>query len=257
MGLGANLIESVYRYIVSVEYPVVSMINYSLAPIGIILLAWGGVNEIRYGLISMENHEKSIKKEREELEDQRKEEIERIGRDLHDNIGNSLASILGFLSLKKPNLPLINEQITKLIKEIRLISHSIVKDDNLILTERIQKLIERLNDSTEIDFSFTTSILKFNEYLLPFQQQNLYFIIQEVLINSIKHASPSEVSIQLFEDEDDITITIEDDGAGMDIKNQEDGIGLGNIYKRAEISNFKLFLDSSKRGTCVIIQIQK
>jgi len=50
--------------------------------------------------------------------------------------------------------------------------------------------------------------------------------------NVIKHANASKLSIQLYKDEEGITVTIEDNGVGFEQGNSKEGIGLSNIKSR-------------------------
>jgi signal transduction histidine kinase len=86
-------------------------------------------------------------------------------------------------------------------------------------------------------------------------QQNIYMITQELLTNIIKHAKATEASIQVFwREEGMLQFIIEDDGIGFLARGESTGIGLKNAFKRAEISQLKLSIDSSPQGTNFIIE---
>ena len=88
------------------------------------------------------------------MEEVRKREVEAIGRNLHDNVGNILASALGYLNLKSPNTHLSQHLVKEAINEIRFLSHNLVKDEDLPLSVKLEALIGRLNDFSNILFLF-------------------------------------------------------------------------------------------------------
>jgi signal transduction histidine kinase len=189
------------------------------------------------------------------MEGIRKTEVETIGRNLHDQVGNTLASALGYMNMKTLKVDLVQKLIMDAINDIRFLSHNLVKDEDKPLTEKLETLVSRFNDFSTINFQYSDfSNAKINS-LEPLNQQNIYMIIQEILTNIIKHSKATEAYIQIFEHKKNMTITIEDDGIGMGNLNESKGIGLKNIQKRAEVSNLKITTDSTPNGTNFIIEI--
>jgi signal transduction histidine kinase len=223
-----------------------------LAVISIVVLS---IFELREKLVTRRNYEENLNFLKESMEDVRKIEVEAIGRNLHDNVGNILASALGYLNLKSPNTDLSQHLVKDAINEIRFLSHNLVKDEDIPLSVKLEALISRFNDFSNIVFIFEDfSVGKINQ-LEKTTQQNIYMITQEVLTNIIKHSKATETFVQIFERENNtIQITIEDDGIGIQNFNENAGIGLKNINKRALISNLKLTVDSTPAGTNFIIE---
>ncbi len=258
VGLGISLGESLYRLFISTDYPFIPLVNFTLAPTAILLLAIGGINEVRYELISKERLENMLVRERSQLDEVRKEEIERIGRDLHDGIGNSLASILGYLSLKEIRREKIQGLLIDLIQEVRIISHRLVKGGSVPLSLRLNTLVEGFNEFSTTNFRFFDYSSGELAKLEPFRQDNLYYMVQELLNNTLKHAHATEVTLQVFVSEDGLMITVDDDGVGMRNPDENSwGIGLKNTHKRAKLSDFKFYIDSSATGTNTIIEINQ
>jgi signal transduction histidine kinase len=78
----------------------------------------------------------------------------------------------------------------------------------------------------------------------------LYRSIRETLINIAKHARAKLVKVVLSKVENDIEITIEDDGKGFDIaalKDKPKGLGLFSVRERLRHIGGKLVIES-KRG---------
>jgi signal transduction histidine kinase len=84
----------------------------------------------------------------------------------------------------------------------------------------------------------------------------LYRTLQEALTNVIKHAQASQVWVDLSMDDDQITLTIQDNGIGIAEKKSESyGIGLAGLRERITIAGGTLTLNSRpKRGTILSAQ---
>ena len=83
-----------------------------------------------------------------------------------------------------------------------------------------------------------------------------YRIIQELVSNALKHSRASEIIVQLTQHPDHLNVTVEDNGVGFDQTVTGEGIGLKNIYSRADLLNAYINIDSGKgRGTLASIDI--
>jgi signal transduction histidine kinase len=83
----------------------------------------------------------------------------------------------------------------------------------------------------------------------------LYRTLQEALTNVIKHAHASQVWVDLSLDDDLVTLTIQDNGAGFGEKPATNGIGLAGLRERITIAGGTLTVSSTpKRGTILSAQ---
>jgi signal transduction histidine kinase len=229
--------------------------SFLSTPIIIIALAYLSIDNFRKELISKDNSDKNLNLMRQNIEEIRKSEVENIGRNLHDNVGNTLTTALGYLNLKTVNVDMMKKLLMDSINEIRFLSHNLVKDDEKPIQEKMESLVNRFNEFSSINFQFTDfSEGKINQIEL-IKQSNIYMIIQEILSNIIKHSKASEAYIQIFDNQSYFQINIEDDGIGMNNNSASNGIGLQNIHKRADLSNAKIIIDSTPSGTSFIIEI--
>jgi signal transduction histidine kinase len=245
-----RLLSNKYYVILKSDYIIITSVTIGLAIVGIYLL--------REQLVTRKKLEENLGQLKETLEDIRKTEVEAIGRNLHDNVGNILASAMGYLHLRSPNTETTENLIKEAIQEIRFLSHNLVKDEDIPLLKKLESLVYRFNDFSVIRFSFENFSEHRINQLDKITQQNIYMIIQEVLTNIIKHSKATEAFIQVFEREDKILqFTIEDDGIGIGNFLESNGIGLKNINKRANMSNLKLTVDSTPAGTNFIIETPK
>lgn len=216
-----------------------------------------GVSLLREQLVTRKKLEQNLTLLRVSLEDIRKNEVETIGRNLHDNVGNMLASVLGYLNLKNQNPEVAKNLLNDTINEVRFLSHTLVKQDNLPITDKLEILVSHFNDFSPIRLYFNDySLGKLNK-IEALRQQNLYMIIQEALTNVVKHSKATKTYIQVFDQEGQLQVTIEDDGIGMVSGVVQEGIGLKNMYKRAELSAFKVTVDSNASGTNIIIEVHE
>jgi signal transduction histidine kinase len=235
------------NFFIQVHHPSFILAAMGLSTISIFLL--------REQLVTRKKLEKNIEQIKEAMDSIRKTEVETIGRNLHDQVGNTLASALGYLNLKTLKVDLAQKLIMNAINEIRFLSHNLVKDEDKPITEKLEALVSRFNDFSTINFQYSDfSNAKINS-LESLNQQNIYMIIQEIMTNIIKHSKATEAYIQIFEHEKSIAINIEDDGIGMENLKGNKGIGLKNIQKRVEVSNLKITTDSTPNGTNFIIEI--
>lgn len=86
----------------------------------------------------------------------------------------------------------------------------------------------------------------------------VYRIVQELINNAMKHAKAKEVVVQLFQRDNALILTIEDDGKGFNSKkiNFDKTLGLNSITSRAKALNGIFNLDTSPgRGTIASVEI--
>ncbi|ODS86188.1 MAG: hypothetical protein ABS46_01405 [Cytophagaceae bacterium SCN 52-12] len=218
------------------------------------LLAYFTVKQLLRQLTSKAELERRLTQIKMEMTDMRKEEVQKIGRNLHDQLGNTLASVLGYANMEIPDLKQVQSLLKRAIQEIRFMSHNLVKDDDQPLSEKIATVIDRFNDFSAIHFRFADYSGGKTDRLDEVQQQNIYLIIQELLTNAVRHSKAYEVVVQAFEYETSVQFTIEEDGIGFDPDRETDGLGIRNMYKRAELAGLRLTIESSVgNGTNVII----
>lgn len=219
------------------------------------MMAYFTLKQLLYQLTSKAELERRLTGIKLSMDDMRKEEVQKIGRNLHDQLGNTLASSLGYLNARQVDLGKVQMLVNEAIKEIRFMSHNLVKDDNLLLTEKIDNMVDRFNDFSDISFHFLDYSEGKVNGLSILKQQNIYLVIQEIFTNAIKHSHAQELTIQAFSQNNMVQISIEDDGVGFDVKTNTKGLGVKNMFKRAELGSFSLTIDSSPgNGISIIIE---
>lgn len=185
------------------------------------------------------------------------EERRRIAEELHDDIGASLSGIqLKVESHEKEEY--IGQQIKKVATRVREISHDLMPPNVQELD--LKSIVEDYLEDVSISLN---KIIKFHYHqdseALPLSNEvklNLFRILQESLQNIVKHADASNVEIQCNHFEDYINLIIEDDGKGMKVDSQNEGIGLRNIGSRVQLLNGTFEIDSApRRGTILSIHL--
>jgi two-component system, NarL family, sensor kinase len=86
----------------------------------------------------------------------------------------------------------------------------------------------------------------------------VYRIVQELITNTIKHAASKTAIVQLTKINQQLTITVEDEGKGFDttLLQQAKGIGWTNIQHRVDFLKGKLDVNSQPgKGTSVHIEL--
>lgn len=194
------------------------------------------------------------------IEGQEKERSE-IGRELHDNINQLLTAIKLYLNAASANPSIKDEMISrsienlsKCIEEIRKLSSSLVPPslDADSFTAVIKDLAEPIKLATSINIKYNIDNLH-ADALTDVQQVNVYRIIQEHLNNILKHAKAKNVNILMQYENNQITLSIKDDGEGLDVTARRKGIGFNNIQSRAELLNGKMNIISRPGKGCLLV----
>lgn len=189
-----------------------------------------------------------------------------IGKELHDNVNQILSTTKLYLEVahsdENDRLNLIRmgmNNISDAINEIRTISRSLVPASigDLGLVESVHDLLEsiKITRTFNVDFQHSGEIdNKLNEQ----QKLMLFRIVQEQVNNIIKHSGAHNLVIALHEDNNEIRMSIADDGKGFDPEQVKlkKGLGLTNIMSRAELFNGKVDIKAAPgKGCCLTVSI--
>ena len=103
-----------------------------------------------------------------------------------------------------------------------------------------------------------------NSNYIPLEGQHekemmMFRLFQEILNNILRHANATEITIQLTQKENLLSLSIQDNGQGFDVDEmlkKQKGMGLHNIQKRASmIEGNALFNSAPGKGTVITIVI--
>ncbi|MDZ7843456.1 MAG: PAS domain S-box protein [Anaerolineales bacterium] len=208
------------------------------------------------------------------IEEAEEKERTRLARELHDQVGQSLA-LLGF------NLNMIKEQLEKsedqdltrlddaqaILEEITSGIRSVMDDlrpsilDDYGLQAALNWYVDKFRDRTNISASVEGEALK--PRLSSQKESMLFRIAQEALTNVARHARAGQVTVTLQEEQNQVQLIIEDDGVGFDPDQVQEfsknrGWGLVNMEERAARIDGKFRLDSSPgQGTAVTVLVPR
>ena len=164
-----------------------------------------------------------------------------LGKELHDNVTQLLAASRLYLDLAKrnkinrdDNLNRSSEYTLTAIEEIRKLAKGLVSNvvNNVGLCNAIHSMMDDLMKAYPIKIICKMDD-DLNILMSPRFNLDIFRIVQEQLNNIIKHAKASRVKINLFRKEDDIVLSVIDNGIGFDVAKKVTGIGIINMKSRA------------------------
>jgi len=188
------------------------------------------------------------------------DERRKLGSELHDNVGQILASAqlyLGMAIKAEPDkeekyLAETRKYLAMAINEIRDISHRVFPGflEDISFPEAIGDLLDGMNPGRNLNIVFEYDSHLLNEFINADIKLNIYRILQEQLNNIHKYSKATAIIIELRTKDSRIKLKISDNGVGFDSNKIKPGIGLMNIKKRAELFSGKFLLETSPQGGC-------
>jgi signal transduction histidine kinase len=193
-------------------------------------------------------------------------ERQRLARELHDETGQALTSILlGLKPLedaladdpKRTALAELRELVVNALQDVRRLAVELrpaVLDD-YGLVPALERLIDAFAEQSDVRIDFHSAL---GETRLPSEVETaLYRVVQESLTNIVKHADAGNISVSLARRESGVAAVIEDDGAGFDPRAADgDGIGLLGMRERLALIDGRLEIESRPgAGTTVVAEV--
>lgn len=185
----------------------------------------------------------------------------RLAKDLHDGLG-------GMLSAIKLNLPQVKgdalleavdvsrfqtalDMLDDSIQELRRVAHHMMPESLLRYGLKIS-LADFCTAIPTADFHYFG-----NEARLPGKMEIMvYRCVHELVNNALKHAKANHINVQLVQEPNRISFTVQDDGNGFDQHAVSEGMGLQNIRQRVSAFQGKLDIFSSGEGTEVHVELE-
>lgn len=198
------------------------------------------------------------------------QERTRLAKDLHDGLGGMLSGIKYSLQTMKGNLIMTpdNHQafersmdmLDSSIKEMRRVAHNMMPEAlvKFGLDTALKDFCNDINQSGTLGVAYQSIGLE-NATIEQTMAIAIYRIVQELINNTMKHASAKTAIVQVTKTDGNLSITVEDDGKGFDpvILKGVRGIGWSNIQSRIEYLKGKLDVQSEPgRGTSVLIELK-
>jgi PAS domain S-box-containing protein len=197
------------------------------------------------------------------------EERQRLARELHDSVTQSLYSLTllaeasrrtaqsGDVSKVVDNIARLGETAQQALKEMRLLVYELrpLALEQAGLADALQNRLDAVEKRAGVDAQLRVEL----NVELPAEIENsLYRVAQEALSNSLKHAEANRVIVSLRSSGKQVEMEVADNGRGFDVEaaRNQGGLGLVSIRERVAALGGTCTISSRLReGTQVLVQV--
>lgn len=172
----------------------------------------------------------------------------RVAMELHDAIGSRLSQLSRNVDSEQVEKISVKKEIKTILQKVRHIFHKLSPSGLSLfgLTKVVDQMVAEMNTKSTTQYAFQA--LDIPENMPEDIAIQFYRIIQESIQNIEKHSAAENAEIQLIGQDNQIVLTIDDDGTGfIPEQSSSNGIGLYNIKKRVAYFGGELSI-SSKPG---------
>ena len=169
------------------------------------------------------------------------EERNRIARDIHDNAGHSMTSVIMQTEAAKllidedpeeakNRIISANIQARNALEQMRESVHLLAgREQAVSLRDELEEIIAQTIDGTDVKARFDLDEVEPGEEVYRFIRNS----VKELLANGIRHGKATAFYIELKKTEEGIKLYVSDNGLGVDCEPKE-GFGLKGIREKAE-----------------------
>ena len=169
------------------------------------------------------------------------EERNRIARDIHDNAGHSMTSVIMQTEAAKllidedpeeakNRIISANIQARNALEQMRESVHLLAgREQAVSLRDELEEIIAQTIDGTDVKARFDLDEVEPGEEVYRFTRNS----VKELLANGIRHGKATAFYIELKKTEEGIKLYVSDNGLGVDCEPKE-GFGLKGIREKAE-----------------------
>lgn len=196
-------------------------------------------------------------------------ESRRIARELHDDLNQNLALLAVELDMVAHARDIHPDQLAQRMQELSVkvkqlstfvhnLSHQLhpAKLEQLGLVKSLRSLCRELSSTHDVVIDYDIEELDFD---FPVSTSVCFYrIAQEALNNAVKHADSEVIEVQLKKIEDQLVMTIQDDGKGFDPESSDEkpGLGLLSMRERVRLEQGTIQLDARPgKGTRVEVKV--
>ncbi|MCV7410632.1 AAA family ATPase [Mycobacterium florentinum] len=190
----------------------------------------------------------------------------RVARDLHDDIGQELTSVLLGVRLVETAAPIdvharvaeLRQGVAHALESVQRLAFDLRPTvlDDLGLLDALRRLVGNISTvGTRIELESVG--LHGGERLAPDIETTAYRITQEAITNVIRHARASKCSVVVGLTESTLRVVVEDDGVGFEPgATRPRGLGQLGMHERAALVNGVLVVASAPgEGTQVLFEV--
>ena len=192
-------------------------------------------------------------------------ERRRLARELHDETGQALTSILlGMKAIRASGTPAeaeraeadVRAQIVQALQDVRALAVELRPSalDDFGLVPALERLAETFQARSGLETLVQANL---DGRLPPAVETVLYRVVQEALTNIVKHAGAEHVSIVIRSREKSVAATIDDDGRGFAAEDvRAEALGILGMRERLALVGGTLEVESSREsGTTIAAQV--
>lgn len=174
----------------------------------------------------------------------------RLARDLHDGLGGMLSVVRLNLKDVKSGGYIAAEEMTRFdkalsmlddsIRELRRVAHHMMPESLLRYGLKVS-LTDFCNEIPSAHFHYFGDEKRLDGNL----EILIYRSVHELVNNALRHANADNINLQVIQEADRISITVQDDGKGFDTATEIKGMGLESVTNRVATYNGKMSVYSS------------
>lgn len=222
---------------------------------------------IQEGAEALRRSQEALRALHSQLLTAQEDERRRVARELHDDLGSRLGSVilraegkLVLLENKSPEAAVIKnvtDELRGISDRVRTIAHELHPSilDNLGLSVALKKMLKEYGSWSGMKIVSNIS-MEFTEALDREVATCLYRIAQEALMNVKKHAGAQQVMVSLAREEGWVQLSVKDDGMGFSPETESrrtKGLGIVAMEERIHMVAGELAVQSGKgRGAVVV-----
>lgn len=238
-------------------------------PSGTLLATIVDVTSLRMAEAALRESENARHELARRLTNAQEKERTRIARELHDDIGQSLAilriqmlragqPVSGMIGKRHPTIPQLCDNLKLLAEKVSRISHQLHSSEleYLGLAVAVQSHCREFSEQYKIPVECNCANIPGDlDGLLAL---SLLRIVQEALHNAGKHSQAKSIQVALECSPNELSLLISDDGVGFDLEEAKLAAGLGLISMRERIhlahGEFKVIAEPGQ-GTCIVARV--
>lgn len=185
----------------------------------------------------------------------------RLARDLHDGLGGMLSAVkLNLFDMKQDviveaedvaRFNKVMEMLDNSMQELRRVAHNMMPESLSRYGLKVA-LEDFCRSFPNVFFHFFGEDKRFHQKT----ENTLYRAVFELIHNAIKHAQAEHINVQVIQQPDRISITVQDNGKGFDPRKETKGTGLQNVKNRINSIGGTVEIHSvNDQGTEITLEI--
>ncbi|MGH0423596.1 sensor histidine kinase [Bacillus pretiosus] len=210
------------------------------------------------------NQKKMLRNQLDEANEQikdlvKREERQRIARDLHDTLGHTLSLITLKSQLVEKLIVKNPERASAEAKEITQTSRTALKQLRELISDMRMITVEEELEQIKAILQAATIELQIKQEtsassLSPIEQNILGMCLREAVTNVVKHSKATRCTVSVLESQGELILTVEDNGIGLADQNH-DGNGIRGMKERIALIDGFVELGTINPGTLLIVKV--